>query len=151
DREYNALLEGEVAAGRVVAEGGRVRAPDHTTRLTPAQEAWRARALAHLEAAGLEGSDKLREVCPEVAYDELVFLLKDRGEIEQVGDRLYAASVLAALVQRVRGYFAGADTLDPAAFKELSGQSRRTAIPLLEWLDARGVTKRVGDARVRGT
>lgn len=150
DREYNALLEGEVAAGRVVAEGGRVRAPDHAARLAPAQEAWRTRALAHLAAAGLEGSDKLRESCPDVAYDELVFLLKDRGEIEQVGDRLYAAAVLATLVERVRAHFAGADTLDPAAFKELSGQSRRTAIPLLEWLDARGVTKRVGDVRVRG-
>ncbi len=151
DREYLALLDAEVAAGRIVAEGGRVRAPDHAARLSPAQEAWRERALAHLVAAGVEGSDKLRESAQDVAYDELVFLLKDRGEIEAVGDRLYAASVLAGVTERVRAFFETADTLDPGAFKDLTGLSRRTAIPLLEWLDARGVTKRVGDARVRGS
>ena len=30
------------------------------------------------------------------------------------------------------------------------GLTRRGAIPLLEWLDARGVTRRVGDVRVAG-
>jgi selenocysteine-specific elongation factor len=38
-------------------------------------------------------------------------------------------------------------TIDVAAFKDFFGISRKVAIPLLEWLDREGVTKRVGDAR----
>lgn len=38
-------------------------------------------------------------------------------------------------------------TLDVAAFKEFFGLSRKVAIPLLEYFDRMGVTKRVGDQR----
>jgi selenocysteine-specific elongation factor len=37
--------------------------------------------------------------------------------------------------------------MDVAKFKELTGVSRKYAIPLLEYLDRERVTKRVGDAR----
>ena len=40
------------------------------------------------------------------------------------------------------------DKLDVARFKEMTGISRKYAIPLLEWLDREHVTRRVGDARV---
>ncbi len=150
ERDYLALLDDEVAAGRLLAEGGRVRAPGHAAQLSPAQEAWRARALAHLDAAGLEGVADLREFAPDPAYDALLYLLRERGEAEPIGDRLWSGAALAGLVAKVGAFFETHAALDPAAFKELTGLSRRTAIPLLEWLDARGVTKRVGDARVRG-
>jgi selenocysteine-specific elongation factor len=39
------------------------------------------------------------------------------------------------------------ETIDVAAFKEYFGLSRKIAIPLLEWMDRSGVTKRVGDSR----
>jgi selenocysteine-specific elongation factor len=39
------------------------------------------------------------------------------------------------------------ETIDVAHFKELFGLSRKIAIPLLEWFDREGVTKRVGDSR----
>jgi selenocysteine-specific elongation factor len=150
ERDFLALLEAEVAAGRLVADGGRVRAAGHVVALTPAQAAWRDRALAHLTAAGLEGSADLREAVPDPAFDALVFVLREAGEAEAIGDRVWSGAVLAALVARVREWFDTNATLDPAGFKELTGLSRRTAIPLLEWLDARGTTKRVGDARIRG-
>jgi selenocysteine-specific elongation factor len=38
--------------------------------------------------------------------------------------------------------------LDVASFKDLTGVSRKYAIPLLEYLDRERVTKRVGDVRV---
>jgi selenocysteine-specific elongation factor len=37
--------------------------------------------------------------------------------------------------------------IDVAMFKELTGVSRKYAIPLLEYLDRERVTKRVGDER----
>ena len=38
-------------------------------------------------------------------------------------------------------------TIDVGQFKELFGLSRKIAIPLLEWFDRAGVTKRTGDVR----
>jgi selenocysteine-specific elongation factor len=38
--------------------------------------------------------------------------------------------------------------LDAQSFKELTGLSRKFAIPLLEWFDKERVTLRVGDKRV---
>jgi len=40
------------------------------------------------------------------------------------------------------------ETIDIAAFKELSGTTRKNAIPLLEYLDAQHVTCRRGSERV---
>ena len=37
--------------------------------------------------------------------------------------------------------------IDVARFKELTGVSRKYAIPLLEYLDREHVTRRVGDVR----
>lgn len=150
ERDHLALIEAEIGAGRLVSVGGRVRAPGFAVHLSPEQAAWREQVLAALDGAGLEGTDKLKEIAPDPAFDTLVFLLRERGEIDQVADRHYAASVLAEVARRVRGYFDTAPELDPAAFKELTGLSRKTAIPLLEWLDARGVTRRVGDRRLPG-
>jgi selenocysteine-specific elongation factor len=44
-------------------------------------------------------------------------------------------------------YKAKSPRIDVAKFKELTGVSRKYAIPLLEYLDRERVTKRVGDQR----
>jgi selenocysteine-specific elongation factor len=91
----------------------------------------------------------LRERLPHARFDALVFLMRERGEVDAVGDRLVARSALDRLAADVRAHLEAHAELDTGAFKDLSGQTRRTAIPLLEWLDAAGVTKRRGDVRVR--
>jgi selenocysteine-specific elongation factor len=50
---------------------------------------------------------------------------------------------LLAEFKRTRG-----EKLGVSDFKELAGISRKYAIPLLEYLDRMGVTRRVGDYRV---
>jgi selenocysteine-specific elongation factor len=40
-----------------------------------------------------------------------------------------------------------ADGITVSAFREILGTSRKYAVPLLEWLDRRGVTRREGDLR----
>lgn len=147
DRAFLAFLDAEAAAGRIVLEGGRVRLPDWRVTLSAEQEAWRTRVVEVAALAGFDGADLPAE---RPDRDALVFLLRDRGEIELIAGRVFAATVLLRLQKEVSAFLDRGEPLDPAAFKELTGQSRRTAIPLLEWLDARGVTKRKGDVRVRG-
>ncbi len=147
ERAFVALLDAEAAAGRIVLEGGRARLPGWEVTLDAAQAAWCEALLTKAAAAQLDGAD-----APEESRDRdaLLFLLRDRGQIHLVAGRVYASAVLGRLSDTVRAWFVDHAQLDPGSFKELTGQSRRTAIPLLEWLDASGVTKRVGDVRVRG-
>lgn len=146
ERVFLGFLEDEARAGRVVFDGARVHRPGWKVVLSSEQAAWRERVLALSSKAGLDGID----APPEIAQSEaLLFHLRERGEVALVGGRIYAATVLQALKESLNEYFSTHTQLDPAAFKELTGQSRRTAIPLLEWLDADGFTKRVGDVRVK--
>ncbi|MBM4365465.1 MAG: selenocysteine-specific translation elongation factor [Deltaproteobacteria bacterium] len=145
ERAFLGWLEAQASRGAVVLEGGRVRLPGWTVVLDASQADWCRDTTRAAVAAGYEG---LESAPPIAARDALLFLLRDRGEIELVGGRIYARSVLDRLVAAVRSHFATHPSMDPAAFKELTGQSRRTAIPLLEWLDAQGITRRVGDSRV---
>jgi len=47
-----------------------------------------------------------------------------------------------------RGGDAGREGFTVSSFRQSLGTSRKYAVPLLELLDARGVTRRVGDVRV---
>jgi selenocysteine-specific elongation factor len=86
------------------------------------------------------------------AFRDALVELKRAGVLRALGGGLhFDAAALDALKDRVRTHFATAATLTPGAFKELAGGlSRKHAIPLLEWLDTQGITRRQGDARIPG-
>ena len=61
---------------------------------------------------------------------------------------VFHRDALEDLRRRVAEHKSRSPKMDVAAFKELTGVSRKYAIPLLEWLDRERVTRREGDARV---
>ncbi|HEX3579496.1 MAG TPA: selenocysteine-specific translation elongation factor [Thermoanaerobaculia bacterium] len=73
------------------------------------------------------------------------FLVK-QGTLVRLAEGIYVhRDALAAARERIatrRG-----EMIDVGHFKEYFGLSRKIAIPLLEWMDREGVTKRVGDSR----
>ena len=64
------------------------------------------------------------------------------------GDLWFDRSSVDALVVRVRGHLAEHGAIDTATYKQLTGTSRRTTVPLMELLDELHVTRRDGDQRV---
>jgi len=73
------------------------------------------------------------------------FLVK-QGTLVRLADGIYVHRD-ALVSARERMASRKGETIDVGQFKELFGLSRKVAIPLLEWFDREGVTKRVGDAR----
>jgi selenocysteine-specific elongation factor len=64
-------------------------------------------------------------------------------------DLVFHRSAVAHLRQLLSGYKQQrGERLPIAAFKELTGVTRKYAIPLLEYLDRERLTRRVGDERV---
>ena len=79
---------------------------------------------------------------------KLVRLLTQGGILVNVGSELVVyRDSLASLIRDVRGLKAHNPRLGVGEFKELTGVSRKYAIPLLEYLDRQRVTRRIGDDR----
>lgn len=77
----------------------------------------------------------------------VTLLLRDKILVKVSDELVFHRSALDDLRKRVVAYKAKSLTMDVANFKELTGVSRKYAIPLLEYLDRERVTKRVGDKR----
>jgi selenocysteine-specific elongation factor len=115
-----------------------------------------ARVLVLVEASGLKGLTAGEIEAADDALDRrsvaavLARLAKAR-DVDRVGDLYIASGRLADLageLRRLAGTGEAPAVIEVGWFKERYGLTRRTAIPLLEWLDRTRVTRRQGDARV---
>lgn len=78
----------------------------------------------------------------------LRFLAKS-GRIERVEpDRYFAPEALARFAAAVRDAAAADGEVTPGALRDRLGLTRKYLIPLLEWSDRKGITRRDGDRRV---
>ena len=91
--------------------------------------------------AGLK-VDKIR------AQKIVTLLLRDKVLVKISDDLVFHRDTLAVLRKRMLLEKAKSSKLDVARFKDLTGVTRKYAIPLLEYLDREHVTRRVGDERV---
>ena len=79
----------------------------------------------------------------------VTLLLRDKVLIKISEELVFHQSALANLRAQLAAQKAkGVAKIDIGKFKELTGVSRKYAIPLLEYLDRERVTRRVGDERV---
>ena len=103
-------------------------------------------------SAGLQ-VPSLNEVLSALTIDRaraqkiVTLLLRDRVLIKISDELVFHRGALDDLRQKLAGYKLKSAKIDVAAFKQLTGVTRKYAIPLLEYFDRERVTKRVGDAR----
>jgi selenocysteine-specific elongation factor len=96
----------------------------------------------------------LREVLAGLKVDKtraqkiVTLLLRDKVLIKVSDEMVFHRGALEELRRQVAAYKTKSSKIDVAQFKELTGVTRKYAIPLLEYLDRERVTKRVGDERI---
>ena len=78
----------------------------------------------------------------------VTLLLRDKVLIKVSDDLVFHQAAINELRKNLAEQKARAAKIDVGGFKDLTGVSRKYAIPLLEYLDRERVTKRVGDERV---
>jgi selenocysteine-specific elongation factor len=78
----------------------------------------------------------------------VTLLLRDRVLIKVSDELVFHRDALDELRQRMTAHKAKSAKIGVAEFKELTGVSRKYAIPLLEYLDRERVTRRAGDERI---
>ena len=104
-------------------------------------------------SAGLK-VPSLKEVLAGLKVDKIraqkivTLLLRDKVLIKISEELVFHQSALMDLRYKIATLKNTVPTIDVAHFKEMTGVSRKYAIPLLEYLDRERVTRRVGDERV---
>jgi selenocysteine-specific elongation factor len=84
----------------------------------------------------------------KIRAQKIVTLLLREKVLVKVSDELvFHRNALEQLRRQIAEYKKQFPKIDVGKFKELTGVSRKYAIPLLEYLDRERVTRRVGDAR----
>jgi selenocysteine-specific elongation factor len=146
---FTELLGALAAEQTVVDLGGEVAAAAHHPALTSEQESAIGAFLAELEAQPFNPpalSDLVRRYRLTPAL--LQYLVVDGRVVRVNDDTAFARSAYDDAVRRLREHLAEHRTLTVAAARDLLGSSRRYVLPLLEWLDAQKITRRVGDDRI---
>jgi len=154
-----AVLAALVSDGKITVEGDSISLPGHGAQLSAGETRAVVCIREKLSSAGLEvpkTDEMIATVASETGIDrvtvqKLLSQLTSSGDVLKINNEFcFQAEAVTALVEKVRDYAAtSADRLiDVAKFKELTGLSRKYAIPLLEYLDQRKVTARKGEKRL---
>ena len=78
----------------------------------------------------------------------LVHLVREGGVVQVDQGRYAAPAALARFRAALEGAIIALGPVTPAQLRDRLGLTRKYLIPLLEWADGRGITRRDGDARV---
>jgi len=151
---FRAALEELVAQKNLDAPGELVKKAGSEIALLPEE----AKAKEQIEAAFASASlavPSVKEVLAKLAVESkraeklLQILLREKNLVRISPELVFHRQALAQLKEQLSAYKkAKGDRITVPVFKELTGITRKYAIPLLEYLDREHVTRRAGDERV---
>ena len=150
---YNAALNSLVKGKKVELSGEQVRAAGRSIVMREDEAESKQIIEQAFRSAGLK-VPALKEVLAGVKLDParaqriVTLLLREKVLIKVSEELVFHRDSLQSLRQAVANYKIKASKIDVAGFKDLTGVTRKYAIPLLEYLDRERITRRVGDERV---
>jgi selenocysteine-specific elongation factor len=150
---YEWVLEDLAGAGKVRVAPDVIALAGHRVELSADEEEARQALVGAAQGSGLAGVE-VRTVSEESHKDARLLervarVLAREGVLGRVGAGLLVhREHLESLKDQVRERWPPGSRLDVAAFKEMTGLSRKYVIPLLEYLDRERITRRSGNDRV---
>jgi selenocysteine-specific elongation factor len=138
--------------GGIAREGSLLRLPGHEVRLPDEQRALAGRILSLLGASPMAPPD-LTQIGITLAVEQarlldvLRVMERERSIVRVTPALCFRSEDLTRAKNDLYRRFPAGSEITPATFKELFGISRKYAIPLLEYFDREGVTRRLGDVR----
>jgi selenocysteine-specific elongation factor len=137
---------------RVVVDQELLHLPGHKVSLASDQDKLRRELTAMYQKGGLTPPTlKVVQETLDVTAKDILPLMRHLVEEKQLikisEDLYFDARAIQGLQAALKDFFATKDELTPADFKELTGLSRKFAIPLLEFMDKQKFTVRIGNSR----
>ena len=149
---FNAALDRLSREKKIEIAGDLVRLPGRGVVMKDEEAESKKAIEAAFASTGLK-VPALQEVISGLKVDKpraqkiVTLLLRDKVLLKISDELVFHRSALEELRRLVAAQKMKSPRMDVATFKELTGVSRKYAIPLLEYLDREHVTKRIGDTR----
>jgi selenocysteine-specific elongation factor len=149
---FDALVEIAAARGLARSAGGHVSHPAAAATALAEEEAAIAALAALLEAQAL-APGTVAELAKDAGVDigvarKALGRLVSDGRVVRLGPELhFAASAVTRARDAVVAFLEHNQTMLAKDARDVTGSSRKYVVPLLEYLDGQGVTKRDGDVR----
>jgi len=151
---FRATLENLAAQKKLDVQGELVKKAGSEIALQPEE----LKAKEQIEVAFASASlsvPSVKEVLAKLPVEAkraeklLQILLREKSLVRVTADLIFHRDALAQLKGQLSAYKKSkGDRITVPVFKELTGITRKYAIPLLEYLDREHVTRRAGDERV---
>ena len=141
------------AAGRLFAREDRYRIDSPDLALSPEVVRLRDRVEEAFLKAGLNVpyAKELTVGAPEDRVNDVVQMLVEEGKLVKIStDLFFHADSMRVAESLVRKMLSGSGKFQVSEFKDAAKTSRKYAVPLLEYFDRKGITRRQGDFRVSG-
>lgn len=145
------ILKALLRSGEVVIEDERVRLASHQLKLTPTEKGLFDRIARVFEEAkwtppGIDGA--FAGVEPKLAQRVKMALLES-GVLVELGEGVVIhRSALKEAERIIRELFAGKPALTASEIRQALDSTRKLVIPLLNYFDSVGLTRRKGDVRI---
>jgi selenocysteine-specific elongation factor len=152
-RLFHFLVERALKTGAVESEAEALRLPGHSVSMAKGQSEIKEGLMAAYRAGG-KTPPNLKDVLADLGVgrkeaQEVLSLLLREGALTRVTDEIYYESgALNEIVEQVKDHLREQGEMAAPDFKQVTGLTRKYAIPLMEWMDKEKITLRVGDKRV---
>jgi selenocysteine-specific elongation factor len=141
----NSFLQKLFAEGILVEEGALLRLPSHTIRLSPAQQTAIDAFLRQLNRNPFSPSTDI------VLEPELLNLIIERGQVTKTtAGIIFSTSAYMEMTTKILALIKKNGKITLGETRDLFQTSRKYAQALLEYMDEKKLTKRVGDDRILG-
>jgi selenocysteine-specific elongation factor len=151
-RVFDAVLDIAAHRGLIRMTGGEVRHMQAAAAALAEEDAALTSLTPILESQGL-ATGTVAELADLAGVDvgvarKALTKLVSAGQVVRLGPDLhFSASAVTSARQRIAEYLEANGTMLAKDARDVLGVSRKYVVPLLEYFDAQGVTKREGDTR----
>lgn len=148
---FKLVLEHLSAEKLVVSEKDLLRLALHQISLSIEDEQVKSQMETKFKEVGFQ-AHTYDEVMKEFRLDanklrKIYQLLVNEKKLVKITDFVFHTQAVTEIVTRIKGQKVKNNKLDIATFKDLTGLSRKYAIPILEYLDTQKITRRIGNDR----
>ncbi len=138
------------ASDEIIVSERTVRLSSHVPTLNEQKQRLLSLILAEILNTGISPpsvGELVQKYGPETR--EMLSFLVERGELVKITpDLLFHSRVIRQTEEALKRYLQTNGQMTVAQFRDLVSSSRKYVVPLLEYFDAKRVTRRIGDLRI---
>jgi selenocysteine-specific elongation factor len=152
---FDNLLHSMEETDDFVVKGGRIKPTGYEVVMSTKDHEWAAEIEEVFRRGGIaapvEGEVRERLGIPEKAFADIINVLLEQGRLVRLDDKVtYHPQALSKVRAFVIEYIRRQGSITLAELRDALKFSRKYAQAILEYFDAAGLTRRVGDKRMLG-